>query len=135
MRNVAIYSKKRLMTQLKTTGWLVVLLVAGCKGMSPLPNLRPEVDLSLVDCGYKWFQSGYGPTLALPCEQDRSALRGEQRALAREHAWETARTRCPESCPPIEIEDSIEVEERFVDGVCRNGFAYFSTRVFFQCGS
>jgi len=51
-----------------------------------------------------------------------------------ERAWDTARTRCPDSCAPIELEDSIEIVERFADGVCRNDFAYFSTRVFFQCG-
>lgn len=130
----AMYRKAGAMKQLKFTGMLLIVVAGGCTGSRPMPDLRPDVDLSPVGCGYKWFQSGYGPTLEIPCDQDRSAMRDEQKALAREHAWETARARCPDTCAPVELKDSIETEERFVNGVCRNDFAHYSTRVFFQCG-
>ena len=113
---------------------LIILLFNGCSGTPRVPDLRPKVDLSPVGCGYKWFQSGYGPTLEMPCDEDRSPLRSEQIALAIDHAWETARTRCPQDCPPRELEDSVPAEDRFPNGVCSNGYAYFTTRVFFQCG-
>jgi hypothetical protein len=111
-----------------------ILCLAGCASTTETPELRPRVDLSPVGCGYKWFQSGYGPTISISCDQDRSPLRDTHRALARTHAWEIARKRCPDACRPITLKDSIDQEDRFPDGVCRSGYAYFSVRVFFQCG-
>lgn len=112
---------------------LGLVCLSGCSGTNELQINRPEVDMSPVGCGYKWFQSGYSPTLERPCDQDRSDLQESQRVLALDHAWEVAETRCPTACPPIELQDSIEVEDQFPEGVCRNGYVYFTVRVFFQC--
>lgn len=113
---------------------MLVLLLAGCASSNDLRDLRPDVDLSPVGCGYKWFQSGYSPTIQIPCDQDRRPLKTEYQALARAHAWEVAQKRCPGACAPTELQDSVETDDRNPDGVCRGGYAYFSTRVFFQCG-
>jgi hypothetical protein len=113
---------------------LSVVLVAACAGPDPVVPLRPVIDLAPVGCGYKWFQSGYGPTLRIPCEQDRAPFKQAQTALARDHAWEIARTRCPAACGPVELQDTSGSIDRFPDGVCRDGYAYFSTRIFFRCG-
>lgn len=112
----------------------VVALLAGCTPTEGVRGLRPQVDLSPVGCGYKWFQSGYGPTVQIPCNQDRAPLSEEHKALAREHAWEIAERRCPDACASVEIDDSVAVEDRTPNGVCRGGYAYFSARVIFQCG-
>lgn len=112
----------------------MVVYLTGCAGTKDLKNFRPEVDLSPVGCGYKWFQSGYSPTVHSSCDADRSTIREAQIALARSHAWEVAENRCPDSCPPRELADSVEAEDRYPDGVCRDGYTYFTTRVFFQCG-
>lgn len=110
------------------------LLLGGCAGVGAPEPLRPQVDLSPLGCGYKWFQSGYGPTLEMACAADRSALIDEQMALAAEHAREVARTRCPAACPPLELVDPGDPGDAFPDGVCNSGFVYFTTRLFFQCG-
>ena len=68
----------------------VLLLFGGCASTYEHGPLRPEVDLSPLGCGYKWFQSGYSPTLEMACDQDRSDLIDSQMALAREHAQEPA---------------------------------------------
>jgi len=112
----------------------VLVLLAGCAASDELRDLRPTVDLSPVGCGYKWFQSGYSPTIQIPCEQDRSTLRQEYKDTARADAWDVAQKRCPSSCAPTELQDTVQTEDRDPNGVCRGGYAYFSTRVFFQCG-
>ena len=86
-----------------------------------------------LGCGYKWFQSGYSPTLDLPCDQDRQRLAGKQMELARAHAREIASARCPEACPPVELVDPGDPGDAFPEGVCNNGFVYFTSRLFFQC--
>jgi hypothetical protein len=112
----------------------IVVCLSGCAGTTRIEDMRPQVDLSPVGCGYKWFQSGYSPTVEIPCDRDRAPMREEQTALARADAWEIAEERCPDACGPIELRDTVASEDRFPNGVCRNGYAYFSTRVFFQCG-
>ena len=111
----------------------VSLLLGGCASTYEHGPLRPEVDLSPLGCGYKWFQSGYSPTLEMACDKDRSDLIDSQMALAREHAQEVAGARCPESCPPVELVDPGDPGDAFPDGVCNAGFVYFTTRLFFQC--
>lgn len=112
---------------------LSLACLSGCAGTNEPPINRPQVDLTPVGCGYKWFHSGYSPTLERLCEMDRSDLVDAQRSLARDHAWDTARIRCPEACPPVELKDSIETDDQFPAGVCRNDIVYFTVRVFFQC--
>jgi hypothetical protein len=111
-----------------------MLAVAGCSHNSALDALRPRLDMDPVGCGYKWFQAGYSPAIRIPCEADRSHLRATNISLAREHAWHIAGQRCPDTCEPTELQDSVEWKNPMPNGACRNGYAYFSTRVFFRCG-
>jgi hypothetical protein len=112
---------------------LSLLLIGGCAAERDLGPVRPAIDVSPLGCDYKWFQSGYSPTIRVPCESDRSGLAEHNVQLASDHAWEIARQRCPSECGPIELQDSIDSTAAEPQGVCRNGYAYFSTRVFFQC--
>lgn len=112
---------------------LVVLALGGC-AKSELRSLKAEIDMSPVDCGYKWFQSGYSPDIYIECELNRDHLQPEQTALAIDHAWSIANTRCPIKCPPRELKDTVEWENPSPDGVCRDGVIYFYSRLFFQCG-
>jgi hypothetical protein len=118
---------------MKNSIFIALSLVAGCATNQEIAGLVPAVQTSPVDCGYQWFQSGYSPPMQISCDVDRTPLRDAQNALAREHAWEVAASRCPESCAPVELEYSGE-SDRSPNGVCRNGYAYFSEQVFFQCG-
>ena len=113
----------------------ILIGLSGCAGTQELRDLRPAVDLSPVGCGHKWFQSGYSPTIQSACSLDRSSIRSAHRGLALDHAWEVARTKCPDVCPPVELSDSVEAVKRFPDGVCRDGLVYFTERIFVQCGS
>ncbi len=113
----------------------LTLLLGGCSSFDAPKRPRPQVDLSPLGCGYKWFQSGYSPTLEMDCAKDRRALVNAQMALAAEHAREVARTRCPEACPPVDLVDPGDPGDAFPDGVCNSDFVYFTTRLFFQCGS
>ena len=70
----------------------------------------------------------------MACGADRSGVRAAQTALATEHAWEVARIRCPEACPPMELADTVEWQPPAADGVCRDDRVYFTARVFFRCG-
>ena len=112
---------------------LTGVLVTGC-AVFDNPPLRPELDLSPVDCRYKWIQSGYSPDLAKGCDAPREHLREEQTLLAEKNAWDIAGQRCPVSCPPRELQDPSQWRNPTPDGVCRDGVVYFHTRVFFQCG-
>ena len=119
---------------MKNSILIVLLLLTGCASNEEIAGLVPIVQMSPVGCGYQWFQSGYSPPMQISCDVDRTPLREEQNELAREHAWEVATSRCPESCAPIELEYSGE-PDRSLNGVCRNGYAYFSEQLFFQCGN
>ncbi len=110
-----------------------LLGISGCAGTSERAPMQPEIDLSPLDCGYKWFQSGYSPTLEIACDADRSHLIASQKKLASVHARDVAGTRCPQSCPPAELTDPGDPGDKFPDGVCNAGFVYFTTRLFFQC--
>ena len=112
-----------------------ILLLSGCAGVKERGPLRPDVDLSPLGCGYKWFQSGYSPSMEMACDLDRSHLAEEQTELAREHAREVARNRCPTACPPVELVDPGDPGDAFPEGLCTSGFVYFTTRLFFQCGA
>lgn len=112
----------------------ILLLFSGCASIENRGPLRPSIDLSPLGCGYKWFQSGYSPTLEMACDLDRSELIDEQMALASEHARQVAATRCPDACSPVELVDPGDPGNAFPDGVCNDGFVYFTTRLFFQCG-
>ncbi len=116
--------------------WLIamfLLVSSGCTITADSGFRQPAVDLSPLDCGYKWFQSGYSPTLEMSCEADRSQIVDEQMALARQHAREVARARCPEVCPPEELVDPGDPGDAFPEGICNAGYVYFTSRLFFQC--
>ena len=108
------------------------LLLTACASRAP-PTNRPAVDLTELGCGYKWFQTGYSEYLNIACERDRTSIREAQTQLARAHAWDVARLRCPTECPPTELADTVEFDDNFPDGVCRGDKVYFLTRVFFAC--
>jgi len=108
------------------------LIAGGCSTQS-LPAPRPEVDLSPVGCGYKWFQSGYSPDRLIDCDHDRSELHGPEKQLAVEDAWRIARNRCPSACSPIELPDTVPSPDRLPEGRCDQGIVYYVSRVFFQC--
>ena len=111
---------------------LAATLLAAC-GHQSVDAPRPAIDLSPVGCGYKWFQSGYSPELAMSCDADRTGLVETETARAVDHAWEIARQRCPSECPPRELQDTTERPPVAPDGVCRGGRVYFTARVFFEC--
>ena len=113
--------------------WLTALLLTGCSSSGAPGPQRPELDMTPLGCGYKWVQSGYSETLEMPCEEDREHLAEAQMALAAEHAREVANARCPVECPPVELVDPGDPGDAFPDGVCNNGFVYFTRRLFFQC--
>jgi len=112
---------------------LLLLFVGGCMTREFTLD-GPHVDTTPLGCGYKWFQAGYSPTQEFTCELSRESIKKHEMALATKNAWEVARTRCPKSCKPTELKDSVISEERFPEGICRNGTLYFSTRVYFLCG-
>ena len=111
---------------------LLLLLITGCATREP-PTNRVAVDVSPVGCGYRWFQSGYSPYLEIDCTADRDHLREAQILEATDHAWAVARERCPAACPPQRLEDTVEWQHPAPEGVCRDGVAYYFTRVFFHC--
>ncbi len=114
-------------------GPLALVLIAGCSNTQPVGPLRPDMDMTPLGCGYKWFQSGYSPTLQMPCAQDRGPIAQAQMDLAGAHAREIANARCPAACPPVELVDPGGSGDAFPEGVCNNDFVYFTTRLFFQC--
>ena len=116
-------------------GLITLLSMAGCSSSQPAGPARPEIDMTPLGCGYKWFQSGYSPTLQMPCAQSRELIAEAQMALASAHAREIAEARCPAGCPPVELVDPGDPGDAFPDGVCSNDFVYFTTRLFFQCQS
>ena len=94
-----------------------------------------QIDLSPVECGYKWFQSGVSPGVQQNCDVPRTEqFKVAQQALAKENAWQIARERCPSACPPRELNDPTKGEERNPDGSCRDSRLYYGAQVFFQCG-
>jgi hypothetical protein len=111
----------------------LLLGLAGCAQPAlELPALA--VDVSPVDCGYKWFQTGYSPRVRVEsCETGRDELRNRLTVEAVEHAWDTARVRCPVACPPAELSDTVEWENPLPDGSCKDDRLHYITRVFFQC--
>lgn len=111
---------------------LAIFVVSGCATQN-LSAPRPQVDLSPVGCGYKWFQSGYSPDRLIDCDHDRSELHESEKQRAVEDAWRIARSRCPSVCPPIELVDSVPSADRLPEGRCRQGVVYYVSRVFFQC--
>lgn len=109
-------------------------MLIGCSNRQPAFN-QPVIDMSPVDCGYKWFQTGRSPPLARDCSLTRgNELRADQEALAVSHAWEIAAGRCPAACPPKELRDTSVWEEPYPDGFCADDLVYYTARVFFQCG-
>lgn len=112
----------------------ILIGLAGCAGTQELQDLRPNIDLSPVGCGHKWFQSGYSPTIQSACGASLSSRRDAQLNLALKHAWEVAHAKCPDACPPVALVDSVEAVDRHPDGVCRNDQVYFVQRIFVQCG-
>ena len=111
-----------------------LLLLCGCAGVKEREALQPDIDLSPLGCGYKWFQSGYSPSIEMACDLNRQHLAETQMELAREHAREVARTRCPADCAPVELIDPGDPGDAFPEGLCTSGFVYFTARLFFQCG-
>ena len=106
--------------------------LAGCAAQDRQPFL-PQPDLSPLGCGYKWFQTGYSPVRRVPCDADRSALHTGETALAEAHAWEVPRTRCPEACPPVPLQDTAATAPAFPEGRCYDGYVYYTFRIFAQC--
>ena len=111
---------------------LVVFIASGCATQN-LSVPRPQVDLSPVGCGYKWFQSGHSPDRLIDCSVDRSELHAQEKQLAVADAWRIARNRCPSACPPIELPDAVPAPDRPPEGRCQQDVVYYVTRVFFQC--
>jgi len=111
---------------------LILLMLGGCTQREFVVG-APHIDTSPVGCGYKWFQAGYSPTRSVDCEANRDFIRELDLQLAKENAWEVARERCPSACKPRELSDTVPIENRFPDGVCRNSNLYFTTRIFFVC--
>jgi hypothetical protein len=118
--------------RLITTALFTILVSSGCATKSFQEN-RPQLNMSPVGCGYKWFQSGYSPDRLLDCSEDRSELHAPEKQLAVADAWRIAISRCPNACPPIELSDSAAAEERWPEGRCDHGVVYYVSRVFFQC--
>ena len=117
---------------MRMLGFLVLLaMTAGCQSGDDFNRLRPAVDLSPLGCGYKWFQSGHA---MLTCAEYQATERDRLVELARADAWQIAKTRCPDTCPPIELEDPVADDGPSSQAGCRGGIAYFPSRVFFQCG-
>ena len=111
----------------------IIILLSACSTKSTF--LAPQLDLSSLECGYKWFQSGYSKTLAVEdCTSNRTALRQTLEPEAKRAAWDAAKARCPVDCPPVQLPDTVEWDNPEPNGACRNGFVYFLDRVFFQCG-
>ena len=112
---------------------MFTLSLIGCAAKTT-GYLKPEIDMSPVGCGYKWFQSGYSPERRLDCRVDREWIHASEKSLAIEDAWRIARARCPEACPPEELEDSVATEDRLPEGRCQDDKVYYVSRVFFRCG-
>lgn len=112
---------------------LIAAFVAGGCATQNLSAPRPQVDLSPVGCGYKWFQSGYSADRLMDCSADRSEMHVREKQRAVEDAWRVARDRCPSVCPPIELQDSVPSADRLPEGRCQQGVVYYVSRVFFQC--
>lgn len=113
---------------------LIPAILAGCADRQPALN-KTEINLGPVDCGYKWFQTGRSPDLAIDCALPRGEeVRSSQTVFAIAHAWELARDRCPASCPPRALKDTSVWEEPNPDGVCESGYVSYTAREFFQCG-
>ena len=111
----------------------VALLLAGCASLEP-PTNRPQVDLSRLECGYQWFQTGYSEYVPIACGTQSGHLAADLLTDATAHAWEVAILRCGQACPPVELKDKVEWDNPHKDGVCRDSRIYFLTRVFFRCG-
>lgn len=117
----------------RITTLIFVFAVAGCAQRS-LESARPNIDLSPLDCGYKWFQTGYSSDVLIEnCAMDRSVFRDSLSQKAVAHAWEVGALRCPMECPPQELKDTVEWDNPLPDGSCKEGRLYYLARVFLQC--
>ena len=109
-----------------------LVVLAGCTA-APRPPFLPQPELGPLGCGYKWFQTGYSPVHRLACDADRGELNATEPALAEAHAWEIARTRCPDACPPVPLEDTAPAPPAAAGGRCHDGYVYYTFRIFAQC--
>ena len=114
-------------------GLVVMACLVGCATPQQIKTNRPTVDLSVLECGYRWFQTGYSQYYNLACDADRTFLKSRLTQAANAHAWEVAQKRCPARCPPVQLQETTPWKNPQADGVCREDNVYFLTRVFFQC--
>ena len=116
----------------RTTIGLALSFLMSCAAPAQMTN-RPNVNLSPLDCGYRWFQTGYSEYISMSCQDDRAPLKETQTRMAEDHAAQVALKRCPSECPPVEVQEPVLWDNPQADGVCREGRVYFLTRKFYQC--